>query len=144
MSLCPSGVCLSCGSACLLEVVLPHLAGVLAELTDRYGEPPEPALNLLEVARLRTAARRAGLTDITVAGNHIRFAPVELPESRQVRVQRLYPKTVLKPTVRTMLVPAPKTAPIGGQLLRDTELLAWCGEIIRSVLADLPVGVGPA
>ncbi len=107
------------------------------ELTDRYGEPPEPVLNLLEVARLRTAARRAGLTDITAAGSHIRFAPVELPDSRQVRVQRLYPKTVLKPTVRTMLVPVPKTAPIGGQPLRDTELLAWCSEVIRSVLADL-------
>jgi len=26
---------------------------------------------------------------------------------------------------------------IGGQLLRDTELLTWCGEVIRSVLADL-------
>ncbi len=114
------------------------------ELADRYGEPPEPALNLLEVARLRTAARRAGLTDITAAGHHIRFAPVELPDSRQVRVQRLYPKTVLKPAVRTMLVPVPKTAPIGGQPLRDTELLAWCGEVIRSVLADLAVGVGPA
>src|SRR5436190_2382842 len=114
------------------------------ELTDRFGEPPEPVLNLLEVARLRTAARRAGLTDITAAGNHIRFAPVELPDSRQVRVQRLYPKTVLKPTVRTMLVPVPKTAPIGGQPLRDTELLAWCGEVIRSVLADLPAGVAGA
>ncbi len=108
------------------------------ELTDRFGEPPEPVLNLLEVARLRTAARRAGLTDITAAGNHIRFAPVELPDSRQVRVQRLYPKTVLKPAVHTMLVPVPKTASIGGQPLRDTELLAWCGEVIRSVLADLP------
>jgi transcription-repair coupling factor (superfamily II helicase) len=119
-------------------------AGVTAvhdELTDRYGEPPEPVLNLLEVARLRTVARRAGLTDITAAGNHIRFAPVELPDSRQVRVQRLYPKTVLKPAVRTMLVPVQKTAPIGGQPLRDTELLAWCGEVIRSVLADLAVGV---
>jgi transcription-repair coupling factor (superfamily II helicase) len=119
-------------------------AGVTAirdELSDRYGEPPEPVLNLLEVARLRTAARRAGLTDITAAGNHIRFAPVELPDSRQVRVQRLYPKTVLKPTVRTMLIPVPKTATIGGQPLRDTELLAWCGEVIRSVLADLAVGV---
>jgi len=103
-------------------------------------------LNLLEVARLRTAARRAGLTDITAAGNHIRFAPVELPDSRQVRVQRLYPKTVLKPAVRTMLVPVPKTSrggtqpgntAIGGQPLRDTELLAWCGEVVRSVLADL-------
>jgi len=119
------------------------------ELTDRYGEPPEPVLNLLEVARLRTAARRAGLTDITAAGSHIRFAPVELPDSRQVRVQRLYPKTILKPTVRTMLVPVPKIprggqpprdTAIGGQPLRDTELLAWCGEVIRSVLAGLSVG----
>jgi len=35
----------------------------------------------------------------------------------------------------------PKTAAFGGQPLRDTELLAWCGEVIRSVLADLAVGV---
>jgi transcription-repair coupling factor (superfamily II helicase) len=122
------------------------VSATLDELTDRYGEPPEPVLNLLEVARLRAAARRVGLTDITAAGNHIRFAPVELPDSRQVRVQRLYPKTVLKPAVRTMLVPVPKTAArggtpqsstVGGQPLRDTELLTWCGEVIRSVLADL-------
>jgi transcription-repair coupling factor (superfamily II helicase) len=114
------------------------VSAVHDELSDRYGAPPEPVLNLLEVARLRAAARRAGLTDITAAGNHIRFAPVELPDSRQVRVQRLYPKTVLKQAVRTMLVPVPKTAAIGGQPLRDTELLTWCGEVIRSVLADLP------
>jgi transcription-repair coupling factor (superfamily II helicase) len=54
-----------------------------------------------------------------------------------VGVQRLYPKTVLKPVVRTMLVPVPKTAVMGGRPLRDTELLTWCGEVIRSVLADL-------
>ena len=113
------------------------VAAALEELTDRYGTPPVPVLNLLEVARLRVAARLAGLTDITAQGNHIRFAPVELPDSRQVRVQRLYPKTVLKSAVRTMLVPVPKTAAIGGQPLRDTELLTWCGEVIRSVLADL-------
>jgi hypothetical protein len=40
-----------------------------------------------------------------------------------------------------MLVPVPKTAVIGGQPLRDTELLTWCGEVIRSVLADLAPGV---
>ena len=116
------------------------VAAALEELTDRYGTPPVPVLNLLEVARLRVAARLAGLTDITAQGNHIRFAPVELPDSRQVRVQRLYPKTVLKSAVRTMLVPVPKTAAIGGQPLRDTELLTWCGEVIRSVLADLAPG----
>jgi len=112
------------------------IAAVHEELTDRYGEPPEPVLNLLEVARLRTNARKVGLTDVTLQGNHVRFAPVEqLPDSRQVRIQRMYPKTILKPAVATMLVPVPKTALIGGHALRDTELLAWCGEVIRSVLA---------
>jgi hypothetical protein len=43
--------------------------------------------------------------------------------------------------VRTMLVPMPKTAAIGARPLRDTELLTWCGEVIRSVLADLAPGV---
>jgi transcription-repair coupling factor (superfamily II helicase) len=106
------------------------------ELVDRYGELPLPVVTLLDVARLRFSARRAGLTDITLQGSHVRFAPVVLPDSRVVRVQRLYPKTVLKPTVRTMLVPVPKTATFGGEPLRDTELLAWCAEVIRSVLSE--------
>jgi transcription-repair coupling factor (superfamily II helicase) len=110
------------------------------ELVDRYGALPLPVITLLDVARLRFAARAAGLTDITLQGNFVRFAPVELPESRSMRVQRLYPKTLLKPTVRTMLIPVPKSGAssggFGGQPLRDTELLAWCAEVIRSVLSE--------
>ena len=112
------------------------MESVRDELVDRYGELPLPVVTLLDVARLRFAARRAGLTDITLQGSHVRFAPVVLPDSRVVRVQRLYPKTVLKPAVRTMLVPVPKTATFGGEPLRDTELLAWCAEVIRSVLSE--------
>src|SRR5437588_1873263 len=121
------------------------VTAVHEELTDRFGDPPEPVLNLLEVARLRERARRAGLTDITLQGAHVRFAPVQLPESREVRVHRLYPKTVLKPAVRTMLVPAPKAgrgtrpgapAPPGSPLLRDRELLAWCGQLIEAVFGE--------
>ncbi|HEY1324156.1 MAG TPA: transcription-repair coupling factor, partial [Streptosporangiaceae bacterium] len=121
------------------------ITAVNDELTDRYGPPPEPVLGLLAVARLRAQARRAGLTDITQQGTHIRFSPVELPDSRQVRVQRLYPKTVLKPGVRTMLVPVPRAgsggrpgaaAAPGSPLLRDRELLAWCGQLIEAVFGE--------
>jgi transcription-repair coupling factor (superfamily II helicase) len=116
------------------------VTAVREELEDRYGALPPPVVTLLDVARLRFAARRAGLTDIALQGSHVRFAPVQLPDSRVVRVQRLYPKTLLKPAVRTMLVPVPKTGAstggFGGEPLRDTELLAWCAEVIRSVLSD--------
>jgi transcription-repair coupling factor (superfamily II helicase) len=116
------------------------VTAVRDELVDRYGDLPLPVVTLLDVARLRSAARRVGLTDITLQGNFVRFAPVQLPDSRTVRVQRLYPKTLLKPAVSTMLVPVPKSGAssggFGGAPLRDTELLAWCAEVIRSVLSD--------
>src|SRR5579859_2453935 len=121
------------------------ITAVSEELADRYGPLPEPVLGLLAVASLRAQARKAGLTDITQQGTHIRFSPVDLPESRQVRAQRLYPKTVLKPAVRTMLVPVPRDAPgarrgapapPGAPLLRDRELLAWCGQLIEAVFGE--------
>jgi transcription-repair coupling factor (superfamily II helicase) len=121
------------------------IAAVSDELSDRYGPMPDPVLGLLAVASLRAQARKAGLTDITQQGTHIRFAPVDLPESRQVRAERLYPKTVLKPAVRTMLVPVPRdapgarpgaAAPLGAPLLRDRELLAWCGQLIEAVFGE--------
>jgi transcription-repair coupling factor (superfamily II helicase) len=116
------------------------VTAVREELEDRYGALPPPVVTLLDVARLRFAARQAGLTDIALQGSHARFAPVQLPDSRIVRVQRLYPKTLLKPTVRTMLVPVPKTGAsgggFGGEPLRDAELLAWCAEVVRSVLSE--------
>ncbi len=133
------------------------ITAVTAEMTDRYGPPPQPVLNLLAVARLRARARRAGLTDVAQQGNHVRFGPAELPESREVRLRRLYPGALVKPAVRTILVPVPRaaggagrggatgtpgraapargTVSLGAPPLRDQELLAWCEELIEAVLA---------
>nr|CAA9355082.1 MAG: Transcription-repair coupling factor [uncultured Nocardioidaceae bacterium] len=119
-----------------------EIAEVRTEMTDRYGEPPAPVLSLFEVARLRVRARAAGLTDITVAGNAVRFTPVELPESAQMRLQRLYPRTVIKTALRTILVPRPRTAAVGGQPLKDEALLGWCREVIDQVIDRQPVAVG--
>jgi transcription-repair coupling factor (superfamily II helicase) len=110
---------------------------VAAELADRYGDPPQPVATLLQVARLRARARAAGLTDITVQGSFVRFGPVDLPESGRLRLQRLYPKTLVKPATSSVLVPRPVTAPLGGAALRDGPLIAWCHRVIDSAL-DLP------
>jgi len=37
----------------------------------------------------------------------VRFGPLQLPESQQLRVQRLYPGTLVKDAVQTILVPMP-------------------------------------
>ena len=108
------------------------------ELVDRYGEPPAAVASLLEVARFRGRARQAGLTDVTIQGRYVRFAPVELPESATVRLNRLYPKSLVKPNLRTILVPRPTTAVVGGHPIRDEALLAWAREVVDTVLDRVP------
>jgi transcription-repair coupling factor (superfamily II helicase) len=113
-----------------------ELAEIEGELVDRYGPVPEPVRNLLEVARLRTVARAAGVADVSVQGNHVRFGPVELRESQQLRLNRLHPGSVVKPALRTVLVPTPRTARVGGRPLRDRAILDWAADVIRTVVMD--------
>ncbi|MFL6139379.1 MAG: transcription-repair coupling factor [Frankiaceae bacterium] len=112
------------------------VAAVRDELRDRYGQPPPPVDNLLAVAAFRARARRLGVTEVSVQGNHVRFAPVQLRESQELRLQRLYPRSIVKSQVRTMLVPRPTTGRIGGQPLRDLVLLEWCREALDAVLGE--------
>ncbi|MGN6576168.1 MAG: transcription-repair coupling factor, partial [Nocardioides sp.] len=112
------------------------------EMKDRYGDPPPPVASLLEVARFRARARAAKLTDVTVQGKYVRFAPVELPDSAGVRLNRLHPGSILKPGVRTMLVPRPSTAVVGGTPIRDEALLTWARQVVDTVID--PAGAVPA
>jgi transcription-repair coupling factor (superfamily II helicase) len=104
------------------------------EMRDRYGEPPGPVERLLAVARFRARCRRARVTEISVQGKYVRFAPVDLPDSRVVRLNRVHPGSVVKAGVRTMLVPRPQPATFGAQPLRDDELLAWATRVIDDVI----------
>jgi transcription-repair coupling factor (superfamily II helicase) len=112
------------------------LAEIEAELRDRYGTPPEPVRNLFEVARLRTVARKADVGNISVQGSFVRFGPLQLPESKQLRLQRLYPGSLVKDAVHTILVPRPMTARVPGQPMRDTAVLRWASDLIEVVLLD--------
>jgi transcription-repair coupling factor (superfamily II helicase) len=108
------------------------------ELDDRYGEPPVEVASLLLVARFRARARRAGISEVTIAGRNVRFAPVDLPESRVVRLNRLYPRSIVKTQIGTLLVPRPQTPStaqvIGGRPIDGVALLEWARTIIDTVL----------
>jgi transcription-repair coupling factor (superfamily II helicase) len=118
--------------------------GVRAELLDRFGPLPGAVENLLAVARFRVLCRTYGVTEVSLQGNTIRFGPVSLPESAQLRLQRLYDKSLYKQAVSTMAVPRPKgvvkpdgsfaVAKFGGEALRDVALLTWCAELLEQVV----------
>lgn len=107
---------------------------VRAELVDRYGSPPEAVDSLLFVARFRARCRQAGVREVTVAGKYVRFAPVDLPDSRVVRLQRLHPRSVVKAPVSTILVPRPQTAAVAGRPVAGVALLEWARGVIDEVI----------
>ncbi|MEV1112084.1 MULTISPECIES: transcription-repair coupling factor [unclassified Micromonospora] len=122
-----------------------RLREVVAEMTDRYGEPPAPVQNLVAVARFRLLARRYGLSDVTMQGKHIRFGPLPLPDSKQMRLKRYHPDAVYKQATDQVSVPRPSTRRIGGEPLRDQALLEWCAQLLADVLgAPAPLAAAPA
>jgi transcription-repair coupling factor (superfamily II helicase) len=92
---------------------------VRAEWEDRYGPVPDPAAALLAVARLRVAALRAGITEISVSKGpgfggpaHVaKLSPVALPASKVVRLQRLYKGAVLRAEAGVLQLPIAKKGP---------------------------------
>ncbi|GAA4515709.1 transcription-repair coupling factor [Brevibacterium yomogidense] len=109
---------------------------VLEELTDRYGAPPDAVGVLADVARLRIRARASGVSDIVSQGNFIRFGPIEdLPDSQIARLKRMHPKALIKPAVRSILVPKPTGGSGFDQReVVDSEILTWAHQFLEAIL----------
>ena len=80
---------------------------VVTEWQDRFGPLPPAAEALVDVARIRVEAIRAGLTEIVKLRDEIRMGPVDLSPSQEVRLERLQPRAVLRPTEGVLFMPAP-------------------------------------
>jgi len=120
---------------------------VRLELLDRFGPLPLEVDNLLAVARFKVVCRRYGITEVSLQGQSVRFSPVLLPESAQIRLQRMYDKTVYKPAVSTMAAARPKgitkadgsfaETKFGGEQVRDQALLTWCLDLLDTILGPV-------
>ena len=106
---------------------------MLEELTDRYGEPPEPVTNLIAVSRLRRAAQKAGLGEVVAMGSNLRLAPALLPDSLQVRLQRMYPGSKYHAAPKVATVPLPR---VNGEALPDTELITWVADLLGALFPE--------
>ena len=114
------------------------LSEIKSELVDRFGEIPQPGIELLAVAALRLYAKSLGLTDIAFSGKHLRLTPVQLPESAQIKLARVFPGSIYKSATQILLVARPsspnwiESAPIG-----DTSTLAWVDSVLKELIEPL-------
>jgi transcription-repair coupling factor (superfamily II helicase) len=102
---------------------------VRAELADRFGPLPDPADRLLTLAALKAALRRWGITEVTVtARDQLKVSPVDLADSRIVRLERTHAGAEYRSEQRTALVPLPRG-------VRGSELVGWVAKTLRGLMA---------
>jgi transcription-repair coupling factor (superfamily II helicase) len=119
----------------LADVAKPEdVQAIREELLDRFGELPEEAIALLAVAQLRALAKSHGIQEVVASGKFLRLTPLTLPESRQLRLNRLYPGSLYKGPTRTVLVTLPKNPSWSPSKpsaeIVDTSLLTWVTEVV--------------
>ena len=110
---------------------------VVEELADRYGEPPADVAGLVEVARLRRRAAQSKLSDVVAMGKNLRIAPGALPESKAVRMKRLYPGAKIVAGGDALIVPLPMS---GGEPLADADLVTWVRQLLDALF---PLSTAP-
>ena len=102
---------------------------LLDELLDRYGEAPKPVLALLDVALLRAAAAKAGVSDITQKKDVLRFQMAVFRPEAVVKVcglnkyrQRLSVAAGEDPALKLKLKPGADALESAMELVEDLKL----------------------
>ncbi|HEU4480792.1 MAG TPA: transcription-repair coupling factor, partial [Actinomycetota bacterium] len=105
------------------------LEEVRGELVDRYGSPlPPPVEALFEVADLRRLMMSHGITEAATVAKHLRVRPLELEDSRQVRLQRILPEAEWRATTQTLLIPE--------RSLPGSDVIRWVTGILEQLTSS--------
>nr|WP_229675967.1 transcription-repair coupling factor [Hoyosella rhizosphaerae] len=111
------------------------IAAVIDELLDRYGPLPEEVKRLISVARLRLLCREKNVTDVLAVGTQVRISPIALPDSKQMRLKRLFPSAQYRPTSSQVQLPLPR----GGRgtpadpRVRDNDAIAFVANFLSAL-----------
>jgi transcription-repair coupling factor (superfamily II helicase) len=108
-----------------------QLSAILAELEDRYGTPPQPVLNLIEVTALRQQANRLGIKELTMLGSQVKITPVALTDAEQVQLSHRLPGSRYMQTSKLLTLPVPKNA--AGEPMRDQEVIDYTWALLAKV-----------
>ncbi|MEV0686023.1 transcription-repair coupling factor [Nocardia sp. NPDC050378] len=107
------------------------LAAVVEELVDRYGPVPVEVGRLVSVAKLRLLAREYDVSEIVVTGSTLKIAPLNLPDSKQLRLKRIYPSATYRAASGMVQLPLPRvTDSVGADRVRDVAVLQFVADLL--------------
>ena len=116
------------------------IGAIREELVDRFGPLPKAAERLIRVAKLRNYVKSHGITDFAVQGKYVKVAPLAPSESLELKIQRLYPGSIVKSVTKVVMIARPQSAAwesAAGEHddeMVDTSLLDWAIELAETLL----------
>ena len=109
----------------------PAVESVVEELVDRYGPLPVEVGRLVSVAKLRLLAREYDVAEIAVTGTTLKVSPMSLPDSKQMRLKRLYPSAGYRAASGVVQLPLPRVEDsVGADRVRDLVLLQFVADLL--------------
>lgn len=106
-----------------------HIAAMLDELIDRFGEPTPPVMNLLAVARLKNLARGIGARSVVEYADRVE---ITLGDQPNVAVESILAVKEKYPNRVTILPGPPGVIRLRTAKLA-TPLLAWLAKILAEL-----------
>ncbi|MEN9740393.1 MAG: transcription-repair coupling factor [Actinomycetota bacterium] len=100
----------------------------LEELVDRYGDIPAQVTTLANIARLRRKIAGYGITDLVTAGTNLRIVGEPLPDSRQARLQRVYPGAKYVTAMNSSVIPLPAR--------EGDDLVEWVDDLATAIYGE--------
>ena len=102
------------------------LKEVRAGLEDRFGSPvPTQVDALFNIVRLRALLADRGIAEAATVAKNLRIRPIELTESKEIRLQRILPTAEWRPATQTLLIPE--------RALPKEEVVTWLIDVIQQL-----------
>lgn len=118
------------------------LSAVVEELVDRYGPLPVEVGRLVSVAKLRLLAREYAIAEIGVTGTTLKVSPLQLPDSKQLRLKRLYPNATYRAATGIVQLPLPRVEDsVGAARVRDVQVLQFVADLLLALDGKAPGAV---
>lgn len=107
-----------------------HISELLDELIDRFGEPPQPVINLLDIAKIKNFARRMGILSISERPKHIDIHFSDRPKIDGQKIMELRSK---HPRIVSIQQGPPPSILLNTARVDQKSVLTWIIGVLQSL-----------
>ncbi|SFL88944.1 transcription-repair coupling factor [Pelosinus propionicus] len=106
-----------------------HISDLVDELIDRFGEPPNCVLNLLDVVKIKNLSRTIGIRSVIQHPNYVEVTFIDKPNVKPEQIM------ALKEAFPARVMIYPEGIRLKTVQISNEKLLNWLGKVFATLVA---------